>query len=80
MNKEKYGWAICMACALQLFCVSGLATTGFSACQLYLITIGRLTNTQASYVSHKAAPALTLSIMAGILIFGMPGNTLFSHK
>ena len=50
MNKKQYGWAICMACALQLFCVSGLATTGFSAYQPYLITIGGLTNTQASTV------------------------------
>lgn len=50
MNKKQYGWAICMACALQLFCVSGLATTGFSAYRPYLITIGGLTNTQASTV------------------------------
>lgn len=45
-----YGWAICAACALLLFCTGGLATTGFSAYQPYLISIGGLTNTQASTV------------------------------
>ena len=50
MDKKQYGWAICMACALLLFCTGGLAQTGFSAYQPYLITIGGLTNTQASTV------------------------------
>lgn len=50
MDKAQYGWAICMACALLLFCTSGLATTGFSAYQPYLISVGGLTNTQASSV------------------------------
>lgn len=50
MKKENYGWAICFACALLLFCTNGLATTGFSAYQPYLIHLGGLTNTQASAV------------------------------
>ncbi len=51
MDKKQYGWAICMACALLLFCTAGLAQTGFSAYQPYLTRIGGLTNTQASTVS-----------------------------
>lgn len=50
MDKKQYGWVICMACALLLFCTGGLSTTGFSAYQPYLISIGGLTNTQASTV------------------------------
>lgn len=50
MDKKQYGWAICMACALLLFCTAGLAQTGFSAYQPYLTRIGGLTNTQASTV------------------------------
>lgn len=50
MDKKQYGWMICAACALLLFCTGGLATTGFSAYQPYLITIGGMTNTQASTV------------------------------
>jgi len=45
---ESYGWVICIACALLLFCTGGLASTGFSAYQPYLISIGGLTNTQSS--------------------------------
>ena len=40
MDKKQYGWAICMACALLLFCTAGLAQTGFSAYQPYLTRIG----------------------------------------
>lgn len=43
-----YGWVICFACALLLFCTGGLATTGFAVYQPYLINIGGLTNTQSS--------------------------------
>ena len=46
MDKKQYGWAICMACALLLFCTAGLAQTGFSAYQPYLTRIGGLTNTR----------------------------------
>ena len=49
-RKLHYGWAVCAACALLLFCVGGLSTTGFSAYQPYLISVGGLTNTQASSV------------------------------
>ena len=45
---ENYGWAICAACLIVLFCNSGLNTTGFAAYQPYLIKLGGLTNTQSS--------------------------------
>lgn len=45
---ENYGWVICAACLIVLFCNSGLNTTGFAAYQPYLIKLGGLTNTQSS--------------------------------
>ena len=45
---DNYGWAVCIACMIQLFCASGLGTTGFSVYQPYLIRLGGLTNTQSS--------------------------------
>jgi len=48
MDKKQYGWWICFACSLMLFCNTGLSTTGFSIYQPYLIRLGGLTNTQAS--------------------------------
>lgn len=50
MDKKQYRWAVCTACALLLFCTVGLAQTGFSVYQPYLISVGGLTNTQASAV------------------------------
>lgn len=50
MKNSKYGWVICFSCTLLLFCTGGLATTGFSAYQPYLIHIGGLTNTQSSTI------------------------------
>ena len=32
---DNYGWAVCIACMIQLFCASGLGTTGFSVYQPY---------------------------------------------
>lgn len=45
---ENYGWVICAVCMIQLFCTSGLSTTGFGVYQPYLISITGLTNTQSS--------------------------------
>lgn len=50
MKKINYGWLICAASALLLFCTGGLGVTGFSAYQPYLINIGGLSNTQSSTV------------------------------
>lgn len=50
MKKEQYGWVICFACMLMLFCTSGLASTGFNIYQSYLISVRKLTNTQASVI------------------------------
>ncbi len=50
MSKNNYGWIICIGSAMVLFCTSGLTATGFTAYQPYLISIGGLTNTQASTV------------------------------
>lgn len=46
--REEYGWVICIASALLLFCTGGLATTGFSTYQPYLISLRGFTNTQSS--------------------------------
>ncbi len=48
MLKKNYGWIICLSCALLLFCTGGLATTGFSVYQPYLISHFGLSNTQSS--------------------------------
>ena len=48
IEERKYGWAVCAAVTLMLFCTSGLASTGFSAYQPYLINLRGLTNTQSS--------------------------------
>lgn len=45
---EQYGWVICAVCMIQLFCTSGLNTTGFSVYQPYLIKLSGLTNTESS--------------------------------
>lgn len=50
MKDKNYGWKICFACALLLFCTGGLGSTGFSAYQPYLISNHDLTNTQASAI------------------------------
>ena len=50
VKKGEYGWVICGASALLLFCIAGLASTGFATYQPYLIKIGGLTNTQSSTV------------------------------
>lgn len=50
MKREQYGWVICFACTLMLFCTAGLATTGFNIYQPYLISVRNLTNTQASLI------------------------------
>lgn len=63
MKKSQYGWIICMASALLLFCTGGLGVTGFSAYQPYLINIGGLTNTQSSSVIF----CRTLFTLAGML-------------
>jgi MFS family permease len=64
MKKLQYGWVICIASALLLFCTGGLAVTGFSAYQPYLISIGGLTNTQSSSVIFSR----TLFILFGMLL------------
>lgn len=50
VDNKQYAWIVCMSCALLLFCTAGLAQTGFSVYQPYLISVGGLTNTQASVV------------------------------
>jgi len=50
IKNNKYGWAICIVCALVLFCVVGLTNTGFSIYQPYLIKVRGLTNTEASLI------------------------------
>ena len=49
-KNENYGWFVCVACTLLMFCTNGLSLAGFSAYQPYLISIGGLTNTEASTV------------------------------
>lgn len=61
---ENYGWAICAACLIVLFCNSGLNTTGFAAYQPYLIKLGGLTNTQSSTLIMIR----TLSSLCGMLV------------
>lgn len=48
VEEHKYGWVICISCALLLFCTGGLGTTGFSAYQPYLLSMRGLSNTQSS--------------------------------
>lgn len=50
MSRSQYGWVICAADALLLFCTVGLASTGFNSYQPYLITIVGLSNTQSSTI------------------------------
>ena len=45
---DRYSWVICAVCMIQLFCSSGLSTTGFGVYQPYLINLSGLTNTQSS--------------------------------
>ena len=68
-KKLEYGWVVCGACALVLFCTNGLASTGFAAYQPYFISIGGLSNTQASSL-------LTIRQLLGVIvIFGIPRLT-----
>ncbi len=48
IEEHKYGWLVCAAVTLLLFCTSGLGSTGFGAYQPYLISLRGLTNTQSS--------------------------------
>lgn len=47
-DRENYGWTICAASFLLLFCTGGLAVTGFTIYQSYLISDLGLSNTLAS--------------------------------
>lgn len=51
MDKKKYRWVICAGCTLMFFCTAGLGMTGFSVYQPYLISVGGLTNAQASMLT-----------------------------
>ena len=51
MNKKTYRWVICAGCTLMFFCTAGLGMTGFSVYQPYLISVGGLTNAQASMLT-----------------------------
>lgn len=51
MDKKKYRWVICAGCTLMFFCTAGLGMTGFSVYQPYLISVGGLTNAQASLLT-----------------------------
>lgn len=45
-----YGWVVCAACALALFCTSGLSVNAFTVYQPYLIQSAGLTNTESSTI------------------------------
>lgn len=48
MKKLHYGWVVCAACTLLMFCTLGIATTAFSVHQPYIISANGFTNSQAS--------------------------------
>ena len=48
MKKLHYGWLVCFACALMLFCTGGLCINAFGIYLPYIRTQNNFTNTQAS--------------------------------
>ena len=46
--RKQYGWIICIASTLLLFCTGGLCITGFGAYQPFIIEHGGLSNTESS--------------------------------
>lgn len=69
MDKKKYRWIICAGCTLMFFCTAGLGMTGFSVYQPYLISVGGLTNAQASLLTSVRSmfTFLTMFVSANIL-------------
>lgn len=49
-RKPHYAWAVCVGCALLLFCTSGLAINAFTIYQPYILTQNAFTNAQSSLI------------------------------
>lgn len=64
MEKKKYRWVICAGCTLMFFCTAGLGMTGFSVYQPYLISVGGLTNAQASMLTSIRSMFTFLTMFA----------------
>lgn len=68
MEKRKYRWVICAGCTLMFFCTAGLGMTGFSVYQPYLISVGGLTNAQASMLTSVRSMFTFLTMFASARI------------
>lgn len=64
MDKKKYRWIICSGCTLMFFCTAGLGMTGFTVYQPYLISVGGLTNAQASMLTSVRSMFTFLTMFA----------------
>lgn len=69
--REQYGWVICIASTLLLFCTGGLGMTGFGAYQPYIIEHGGLTNTESSTM---------LMIRTAAMLIGLASANTFIKK
>lgn len=67
--REQYGWVICVASTLLIFCTGGLAMTGFGAYQPYVIEHGGLSNTQSStmLLCRTIFMLVGLAVVSGII-------------
>jgi len=63
MKRIHYGWIICAGCTLLLFCMVGLASSGFSVYQPYFIEACGLTNTEGSLVITVRSLAALISML-----------------
>ena len=61
-----YGWVVCAACALLLFCTSGLAVNAFTIYQPYILAQNGFTNAQSSMI----VTVRSLFGFAGMLLTG----------
>jgi len=78
MKKLHYGWFVCAACTLVLFCTIGFTSTAFSVYIPYINEFGGLTKTQGgpipgviADISGSYAPAyalLTTLIFASVIL------------
>ena len=50
MKRPHYAWAVCFACALQLFCIWGICATAFPMFYPYLMESAHMTNAQISLI------------------------------
>lgn len=66
-QKPHYAWAVCLGCALLLFCTSGLSINAFTIFQPYILSLNNFTNTQSSLIlTARNLFSLGSMLLAGV--------------